>query len=483
MQIHMIGHASIFVETQDCKILMDPVLWDPHAEGLEDVCPKREVIHELLPEFDLLIISHQHLDHFDIRSLAYLPKTIDVLIPQDKLIETCLCKLGYSQIHYLSDFSEVKLGSTSLLATRSENRVPEYGIVFADKSGVCWNQVDTVVSLDTIRSVKSHYPQIDFLLATWQPMLEANYQNNQSLSFPYSEYNQLLKQISLIQPKAIAPGANGFKFINGSSWLNQIVFPVTREQFCKDVRMVYPEIGGNVFPFDPGDIIAFKNGEFSHLKEMCQFVKKVEDDRESLYFEPIKVGGNLIDNNPDNYNLDEMKNAINEEVCLNLPKFIMEKKDSLFIEHCRWRVIYQLEVVFPNFCEQWFFDFAEENIQVKAGRNPLANFFTSITASSLYGITKQIKSWDYANLGGTCRSFKKMYIAAQNEITKIQEDSIQEPLILKFPPKEIFESVRHQEINKWKQSNDKNLTTLPEKSTYMMRLGNHLVRRLKQPKN
>ena len=74
MEIHMIGHASIFVETQDCKILMDPVLWDPHAEGIEDVCPKREVIHERIPEFDLLIISHRHLDHFDIRSLPIYQK-------------------------------------------------------------------------------------------------------------------------------------------------------------------------------------------------------------------------------------------------------------------------------------------------------------------------------------------------------------------------------------------------------------------------
>ncbi|BAZ21333.1 hypothetical protein NIES4073_22110 [Kalymmatonema gypsitolerans NIES-4073] len=481
MQIHMIGHASIFVETQDCKILMDPVLWDPHGEGIEDVCPKREVIHEQLPEFDLLIISHQHLDHFDIRSLAYLPKTVDVLIPKDKLIEACLCKLGYSHIYHLSDFTEVKLGATSLLATRSENRVPEHGIVFADKSGICWNQVDTVVSLDTIRYVKSHYPQIDLLLASWQPMLEINYQTNQSLSFPYSEYNQLLEKINLIRSKAIAPGANGFKFINGSSWLNQVVFPVTREQFCKDVRMVYPEIGENVFAFDPGDIIAFKNGEFSHLKEMCQFVKKVEDDRESLDFSPINVGNNLIDDNLDNYNLDEMKQAINEEICLNLPKFIMENKDSLFLEHCHWQVIYQLEIVFPDSRKQWFFDFSQDNIQVQAGRNPFANFFTSITASSFYGVLKQIKGWDYATQGGYARSFQKIYMATQYGINKPQETSIKNPLILKFPPQNIFEKIRHREVEKWGQSNGK--SSIPhENNTYMMKLGNHLVRQLKEPK-
>jgi hypothetical protein len=481
MEIHMIGHASIFVETQNCKILMDPVLWDPHAEGIEDVCPKREVIHEQLPEFDLLIISHRHLDHFDIRSLAYLPKRVDVLIPKDQLLENCLRKLGYSQIYQLRDFCEVKLGSTRLIATRSENRVPEYGIVFADESGVCWNQVDTVVSLETIRFVKSRYPQVDLLLATWQPMLEANYQTNQSLSFPYSQYNEWLEKITLIRPKAVAPGANGFKFINGSSWLNQIVFPVTREQFCKDVRIICPEIGENVFALDPGDILALKNGEFSHLKGMCQFVKKVEDDIESLDFSPVKVESKLIDDNPNNHNLDEMREAINEEVCFNLPKFIMENKNSLFIEHCHWKVIYQLEIVFPDACSKWFFDFSEQNIQSRSGRNPLANFFTSMTASSIYGILKRIKGWDYAQVGGNYRSFKKIYAATNYGIIKPHEFKIEDPLNLRFPYNEIFESVRHREVEKWVQPNENGSLANASKS-FMIEMGNTLVRLVKEPK-
>lgn len=479
MQVHMIGHASIFVETQNCKILMDPVLWDPHAEGIEDVCPKREVIHEQIPKFDLLILSHRHLDHFDIRSLAYLPKTVDVLIPKDKLLESCLRKLGYSQVYSLKDFSEVNLGSTHLLTTRSENRVPEYGIVFADESGVFWNQVDTVVSLDTIRFIKSRYPQIDFLLAGWQPMLETQYQNNQSLAFPYSEYNNLLEKISLIKPKAIAPGANGFKFINGSAWLNQVVFPVTREQFCRDISIVYPKIEKNVFALDPGDILAFKNGEFSYLKEMCQFVKKVEDDRDSLHFSPINAGVNIVDDNLDKYNLNEMTEVINEEIYLNLPKFIMENKDSLFMSHCRWQVVYQLEVVFPDSCSHWFFDFSEENIEARVGQNPLANFFTSITASSLYGLSKRIKGWDYAHLGGNCRSFKKIYVATRYGIIQPNEAQIEHPLYIRFPYKEVFESVRYQEVEKWRDDCEI-CSNSQDKNTSMLEMGNTLVRLAKK---
>lgn len=473
MQIHMIGHASIFVEAEDCKILMDPVFFDPHAEGIEDVYPKRQVVLEQFPEFDLLIISHRHLDHFDIRSLAHLSKNVDVLIPKDKVLEGCLRQLGYSQVYQLKDFDKVDLGATKLLTTRSENRVPELGIVFADNSGTFWNQVDTVVSPKTIGRVKSVYPQIDFLLAPWQPMLETAYQNNREMSFPYSEYNSLLERISLVQPKAIAPGANGFKFVNSSSWLNQVVFPVTREQFCRDIKVVCPELESNVYPLNPGDTIAFKNCEFSYLQQMCQFVNQLDDEQDSIDFSPVKIGNPLADDNSDNYDLEIMKKLIEEEVCINFPQFFKEQKNSSMMAHYRWEIIFQLEVVFPDNCCQWFFDFSQEEVKAHIGRNPLANLFTSITASSFYGLIEKIKGWDYAHLGGNFRSFEKIYMPTKYGITQPPKYLIQEPLSMKYPHKDIFENTQYNEVKKWVKDTE---NTLRDKNNSMLEMGNTLIR-------
>lgn len=487
MEIHFIGHASIFVKTQDCKILMDPVLWDPHQESLFDVCPKREVIHENIPDFDLLIISHQHLDHFHIRSLAYLPKTVDVFIPEDKLIEECLRKLGYSHIYPLRDFNTVKFGATSLLTTRSENRVPEYGIIFADESGCFWNQVDTVVSLNTIRVVKSRYEKIDFLLAEWQPMLEMNYQTNLNLSFPYSDYSHILKTISNLQPKAVAPGANGFRYNAGASWLNKIVFPVTRDRFCHDVKMACPQIGENIFALDPGDVLAFEHDTFNHLKGQCNFVNRISDqrdEREDLDFSPVRVGNPMIDVNADNYSLNDMKETIIQKISGDLLEFINTNKDLLFLEHCQWQVIYQLEVIFPDESKIWNFVFSETNIQAQEGRNPLANLFTYITASSLYGMIKRIKGWDYAFLGGYYRRFQKIYLPTAQGIIKPDEEFspdeklISDPLAFILPHDELFKIILDQEIAQWRQGNDHQpKNTQPRQ--LMMRMGNTLVK-LKQ---
>ena len=483
MKIQLIGHASLFIETQDCKILMDPLLYTPAiVEGMQDICPKQAVILEKIPKFDTLVISHRHIDHFDLRSLVSLPKHVDVFIPKDKFLESCLRRLGYQHIYPLRDWSEVRLGSTRLLTTRSENRVPEYGMVFADSDGVFWNQVDSRITLDTIREVKSHYPQIDFLLAGWQPMLEIHYQHNYNLSFPFSSYSDTLKLISLTKPKAIAPGANGYKFINSSSWLNQIVFPVTREQFCRDVQQTCPEIADQVFTFEPGDVITIDQGECSYLSQNSDFVNMVEDDRHILDFCPVNVDSRLVDDNLEQYDLDELKTAIEQEVCVNLTQFFNQNKDSLFIEYCHWKVIYQLEVVFPDGSQTWHFDFSQEPIQCVVGRNPLANLFNAIAASSLYGIMRGTQGWDYANLGGFYRSFHKLYQATPYGIVKSIEESsdfsLPEPLYAKFPYDQVFERVRNYELEKLTQVNDSQGVEL-ESGTTMVIIGKTLIRRNK----
>ena len=481
MQVQMIGHASIFVETQDCKILMDPVLFDPHAEGIEDICPQRQVILDNIPKFDLLIISHRHLDHFDIRSLAALPKDVDVLIPRDKLLQDCLTKLGYSNIYTLKDADEVKIGSTRLLMTRSENRVPEYGILFADPSGVFWNQVDSFVSLDTINFVKSKYPQVDFLLAPWQPMLEENYQNNGSLAFPYNQYNCLLENISLIKPKAIAPGANGFKMVNGSAWLNQVVFPVSREQFCRDVAITCPEVKDRVFTLDPGDVFIMDHGEFSFMSGRSTFVKKLNSDRSELAFSPVNIGLNVFDENIDHHDLNEMQVAIEQEIICDLPEFIADNKNSLFVEYFRWQVIYQLEVIFPDRICHWSFDFAGEDVKISPGTNPLANFFTTITASSYYNFLKQYKGWDFAQIGGNFRSFKKIYVPTAFGLMIPHPRQIANLFDLRFPYEKAFEQARYHEVEKW-QPDTKKAAENTDAKTVMMKLGNTYIRLLKDSK-
>lgn len=478
MQIYMLGHASIYVETQDCKILMDPVLWESHAEGIEDIYPQRQVFHDRLPEFDTLVISHRHTDHFDIRTLASLPKHIDVLIPKDKFMEECLRKLGYRHIYQIKDDTEVRIGSTRLFATRSENRVPEFGMVFADPDGAFWNQVDSVVATKTIAKVKSRYQEIDFLLAGWQSMLETNYQHHIHTSFPYPAYSNTLEQINLIKPKAIAPGANGFKFLNGSAWLNQVVFPLTRERFCHDVQQVCSTVGNRVFAFDPGDLITLNQGEVSYRSQKSDLVQTLPEDKNLLTFSPVNIDGQLVDDNRDGYDLEEMKQTIREEVGHKFTQFFQEQKLDSFLQYCHWEIVYQLEVVYPDCSEIWHFDFSEEQIQCQKGTNPLANIFNTISASSFYGLIKGLKGWDFANLGGYYRCYQKVYQATSHGIIKpvnSPKANVSDPISIMYPYKQSFENARNHEIKIWGQADENQEHELDNLMT-MVTIGNTLTR-------
>lgn len=463
MEVHMIGHASLYIETENCRFLMDPVFWDPFYEGNNEVSPKRDIERDKIPEFDVLIISHKHLDHFDIRTLATLPKTVEVLIPRDKLLENYLRRLGYSKIRLLKDFEEVKFGSTTLWTTRSEMRVPEFGMIFADSSGILWNQVDTLTLPNTISSVLSRFGKIDLLLATWQPLLEDYYQTNKSIAFPYKGYNGILYNISLIKPKGIVPASCGFRYFGSSSWLNKIMFPVIRERFCEDVKELCPELENNIFPLDPGDILKLSDNKFSCLPAACEYVKKVEDNPGSTIFCPVKIDTELKDPNPHSYPLENLKVDVEEEISCHLTKFIRENWISNFLEHQKWKVIYQLEITFPdNSIQQWFFDFTKSEIKVQKGFNPLANFFTYITASGLCGFLKGTMGREYVMDGGFYRSFQKVYaVTPFGIISPLPPDTIlEDPLVTKFfayNPNSVSNSVLDREMEKWANSIDNDM--------------------------
>jgi hypothetical protein len=364
------------------------------------------------------------------------------------------------------------------MTTRSEVRVPEFGIVFADDSGVFWNTVDTYFAPETIKTVRASFPEIDFLLATWHISMEGKFQYNQSISFPFELYGYLFKLINLIAPKAIAPGASGFKYIGTSSWQNQLVFPTTRERFCYDLQTAFPEIAENIFQLDPGDRLTFNCGEYHYIRGKFDYARMLSDNRESLEFSPVRFGNTQVDPNPENYPLEEMSQLIEEKVSIVLPQFIMDNRNSLFAEHCQWQVIYQLEVAFPDGDRIWNIDFSEETIQAKTGRNPLANLFSYITASTLYSLIHRKRDWDYLLCSGEYRTFHKIYSITREGINSAETTTFVDPIHLLFPSTYIAGNNVYGELDQWVASSQN--PSQSEEEASMICLGNLWIKRKKQ---
>ncbi|MGC2310686.1 MAG: MBL fold metallo-hydrolase [Candidatus Babeliaceae bacterium] len=81
--ITWIGHSSFLIQLQGLTVLTDPVFYDLSFLFKRVVPPG--ISGELLPPIDLVIISHNHRDHMDEKSLLLLKKLnpqLKVLVPQ-----------------------------------------------------------------------------------------------------------------------------------------------------------------------------------------------------------------------------------------------------------------------------------------------------------------------------------------------------------------------------------------------------------------
>ena len=139
MKVTLLGHASVFVEMKAVRCLMDPVFQDPFEDTAVVSCPRRTIALDAIPPIDLLVISHAHLDHFDIPSLAHIARTsrsCDVVCPKDHTIVYALEQLGFTKIHPEEPRRHFQFAGYELLTTHSNvTNVVEMGIVFKDALG------------------------------------------------------------------------------------------------------------------------------------------------------------------------------------------------------------------------------------------------------------------------------------------------------------------------------------------------------------
>jgi len=69
------GHASVYVELDGLRLMADPILSD-YASPFAGIGPKRfhppPLALEALPKIDAVVISHDHYDHLDVRTIKHL---------------------------------------------------------------------------------------------------------------------------------------------------------------------------------------------------------------------------------------------------------------------------------------------------------------------------------------------------------------------------------------------------------------------------
>lgn len=78
LRLTWIGHSTLLIEVDGHRILTDPV-WSERVSPFENLGSKRffapPMALDELPEIDAIVISHDHYDHLDRKTIEYFAKT------------------------------------------------------------------------------------------------------------------------------------------------------------------------------------------------------------------------------------------------------------------------------------------------------------------------------------------------------------------------------------------------------------------------
>ena len=85
-----IGHSTFLINLEGTTILTDPVFSEKigfsvlglATVGLRRFVPPAFQMHEL-PKLDLVLVSHAHMDHYDVPSLEKLPRDVPIIMARD----------------------------------------------------------------------------------------------------------------------------------------------------------------------------------------------------------------------------------------------------------------------------------------------------------------------------------------------------------------------------------------------------------------
>jgi hypothetical protein len=417
MNVCRIGHATLIVEAADVRCLMDPILFDRFECDLNRFEPPIEINERAMRDAcNLVVISHEHGDHFCLRSLNILDRKCPVVFPSGcGLIERALRIMGFQDLRQAAPGQTIDFRGLQLTFTPSNVIFPEMGVLFSYAGEHFWNCVDCELDDRAFSIVRQHAKRLDLMFARYQALIEEELGYDAlGASFPLERHAKNLKAVGKARPRCVVPSSCGYRYAT-QAWLNRRGFPLTEREFLDDLKALYPEVLGLSLP--PGGIIETRN--FTIREDTLPFVKRIGASAEGvLDWRPDRGVAALQDDDPYGQGTEILRQRI--ATYLN-GEFLSELADPAKRE---WRdrlavarVVWRLEIVYPNgdIEERWL-DFAKPSVWVaQAPRAP--KMITSICASTLAGL-RSGEITPYRALF-TRRVVLKLYAASPSGITRV----------------------------------------------------------------
>jgi L-ascorbate metabolism protein UlaG (beta-lactamase superfamily) len=460
MRTTLIGHATLLVQSNGTTLLSDPVFYERHWEEINVHCPAIQLDRDKIPKVDVLNISHRHQDHFDIRTLAFLAKHSEILLPdavvlapRDDILLEVLRELGFQNVRVVQDFETIQVKGLTLTPTPSLNKqdyFPEHGLLIHDGEVTAWNQVDTIVIPQIIQHIHKLYGQVDFAHTRFLPLLEGSFTFHNKVELPMEEYSSYLKVMAALRPKFAVPGSAGFRYTDEFDFLNQFTFPTTQEQYLKDLHDFCPDITTSTFL--PGDVAEITPQGSTIHRQAADFVRTRENDEYRVAFNPLAPVSEIKTRTLDPVKQEEEKKAVDEFIANTLVDRLMESETiQTWVE---WNVVYKLEVFGAEGSDIWCIDFGGEDAVIEKRCPAKFNLYEGISYSELHGLIKKENNWDFIGVAAQYRTFKHIYRISRGQFESYTStEKFPRPLQVLFPAgAEMDRQKFMKDVQRWKNS-------------------------------
>lgn len=215
LNIQWLGHSTFLIQVDDLNILIDPTTEAFHPLfGSLVKCFRRYtepgISLKKLPKIDLLLISHNHFDHMEDRSLLYLKRyQPQIFIPEG--LNRYFANLGYKAIQDFLwwDSSSVSLGPKKLTIyamPARHNSMSRSGIdrqkslwcgwVIQTSKGNIYFAGDTAYDKEMFKQIKKKFGQIDVAILPIAP---------EKMRDRHMDHHQALKALKVLDSKMMLP--------------------------------------------------------------------------------------------------------------------------------------------------------------------------------------------------------------------------------------------------------------------------------------
>ncbi len=252
-----LGHQGWLFRSDRSAILVDPLLCEDFGQihALEyRVFPPRKLDLAKLPALDAVVLSHEHDDHFDIPSLAKLPRTVPIYLSarSSTAAHAILGEMGFA-VRPLVPGVPVALGDLEIVPFAGNHQAVDCGdewdtlpYLVRHADGSFFTLVDITLTEGHIAWAKAHAKKPGIVAWTnnaldWSHMahyLAERVEGTQQCFVKMGVGHKLIAQ-QWGTPVAMVMCAGGFSFTGERAWLNDRVFCVDTEAVCAAMTKVY----------------------------------------------------------------------------------------------------------------------------------------------------------------------------------------------------------------------------------------------------